>query len=242
MRYQGITAGRAQLAHSNMVSAFFYPTNLTNPESKRAELPRLVSSDALVLQRIRSDVKRLFSEDRSHAKESVNWQGLVDMIVTRCSERLQVISCPASDNNTILSEINSLLTVFINHKDPGVEAAIDKCANHWLNTVVPSTSQDHLTHAAILTVSRKLCGSLFQPREILLEGEYFNDEAVAKVKVVVEELMEYLDWSTWHECGKCAVDEICPVAMWPPGGVEDHERPGCIKSEGIRRGRRGYWD
>jgi hypothetical protein len=242
MRYQGITAGRAQLDYSNMVSAFFYPANLTNPETKRAALPRLVSSDSLVLQRIRSDVKTLFSEDRSQAKESVNWQGVVDMIVTRYSERLQVISYPASDNNTILSEINQLLTVFINYKDPSVETAVDKCANHYLDAVVPRTSQDHLIHAAVLTVSRKICSSLFQARGILLEGEYVSDEAVAEAKVAVEELMEYLDWSTWHECGKCAVDEICFVAMWPFGGVEDHEHPGCIKSGGISRGRGGYWD
>jgi hypothetical protein len=242
MRYQGITAGRAQLDYSFMVSAFFYPANLTNPEAKRAELPRLVSSDSLVLNRIRSDVKEIFSEDRSQAQESVNWQGVVDMIVTRYSERLQVISYPASDNNTVLSEINSLLTVFINYKDPDVEIAIDKCSTHYLAAVVPRTSQDHLIHAAILTVSRKICDYLFQVRAILLEGEYIRDEAVAEAKVVVEDLMVYLDWSTWHQCGKCAVDEICFVAMWPFGGVEDHEHPGCIKPGGITRGRGGYWD
>jgi hypothetical protein len=242
MRYQGITAGRVELDYSNMVSAFFYPANLTNPEAKRAELPRLVSSDSLVLERIRSDVKELFLEDRSQAKESVNWQGVVDMIVTRYSERLQVISYPTSDNNTVLSEINSLLTVFINYKDPDVEAAVEKCSTHYLAAVVPRTSQDHLIDAAISTVSRNICGSLFQARGILLEGEYINDEAVAEAKVVVEELMVYLDWSTWHECGKCSVDEICFIAMWPFGGIEDHEHPGCIKSGDNTRGRGGYWE
>jgi hypothetical protein len=242
MRYHGITAGRVELDYSNMVSAFFYPANLTNPEAKRAELPRLVSSDSLVLERIRSDVKELFAEDRSQAMESVNWQGVVDMIVTRYSERLQVISYPASDNNTVLSEINSLLTVFINYKDPGVETSVEKCSTHYLAAVVPRTSQDHLIHAAILKVSRKICGSLFQAREILLEREYISDEAVARAKVVVEELMVYLDWSTWHECGKCAVDEICFIAMWPFGRVEDHEHPGCIKSGDNTRGRGGYWE
>jgi hypothetical protein len=241
MRYQGITARRVELDYSSMISAFFYPVNLTNPELKRAELPRLVFSDSLVLEHIRSDVMELFSEDRSEAKESVNWQGVVDMIVTRYSDRLQVISHPASENNTMLSEINFLLTVFINYKDLDVESAIDKCSAHYLTTVLPQTSQDHLIHAAISTVSRKICVYLFQARGILLKGEYTSNEAVAKARLVVEELMTYLDWSTWHECGKCAIDEVCLIAMWPFGGVEDHEHPGCIKPEQISS-RWGYWD
>lgn len=46
MKYQGVLAGRVQLDYSSMVSAFFYPVNLINAIAKRAELPRLVSSDS----------------------------------------------------------------------------------------------------------------------------------------------------------------------------------------------------
>lgn len=241
MRYEGIAAGRVQLDYSSMVSAFFYPVNLTNPRPERAELPRLVSSDSSVLGRIRSDVKSSFSEDRGEVKESVNWQGVVDLIVTRYSQRLQVITLPASENTTMLSEMNFLLAVFINYKDPDVEVATDKCSNHYLNGVASKTSQDHLIHAAISVVTQKICGSLFQARGILLEGEDTSDEAVAESKLVVEDLMEYLDWSTWRKCAKCAVDEVCFVAMWPWGGVVDHEHPGCMKP-GYRLGPGLYWE
>ena len=33
-QYHGIDGGRVRLAHSSMVSAYFYPTNLSNPEQE----------------------------------------------------------------------------------------------------------------------------------------------------------------------------------------------------------------
>jgi len=51
------------------------------------------------------------------------------------------------------------------------------------------------------------------------------EEAKSKVR----ELMKWLDWSRWKECGRCDWDEVCFVAIWPWGTQEDHDHPSCRK-------------
>ena len=88
-RYQGITAGRLTIDHSAMVSAFFYPLNLTNPDQSRPDLPRLVSSEVEAIGHLKSDLRQVLSLDRPQQHSGIDWQGVVDMIVTRYSDRLQ---------------------------------------------------------------------------------------------------------------------------------------------------------
>lgn len=57
-RNHGIDGGRVRLDYSSMVTAYFYPTNLSNPdqEPEQSTLPRLVESEKEVLERIKSDL------------------------------------------------------------------------------------------------------------------------------------------------------------------------------------------
>lgn len=242
-RYQGITAGRVEVDYSSMVSAFFYSINLTNPDPTRAELPRLASSEPSDLKNIKSDLKAVFSQPTAERKERIDWQGVVDMVVTRYSDRLQFMASNTTTQKSILSEINFLLNVYTNYSSPtpNIPEAIEKCTNHYLNPVTPQTDSDHLIHAAVSTVSHKICKTLFDVREELLAGEAAEWNTYEHAKSSIGKLIGYLGWSTWLECGKCAYDEVCFVAIWPWGNVEDHKHPGCVKNDDVWD-RRGYWD
>lgn len=77
-RYHGIDAGRVLLDYSSMVSAFFYPANLSNPnpDPRQAKLPRLVESDDKVLQQIRSDLRGVTVDSKYDT--GIDWQGITD--------------------------------------------------------------------------------------------------------------------------------------------------------------------
>ncbi|KAK0120601.1 hypothetical protein ONS96_010805 [Cadophora gregata f. sp. sojae] len=237
-RYQGITAGRMKVDYSSMVSAYFYPLNLTNPNSSRPELPRLPTSDHEGLAQIKADVLDIFSQG-SEIK-TVDWQGVVDMVVTRYSDRLKYLTSTKLPDRAALSEVNFLLSAFIDYTDLNITHAIESCSRIYLPAITSPTRSDGLIYEAILTVTQKICSTLFKIRDILLEGEEEQDSMTKKSNFHMQELIEYLDWSTWLECGKCAYDEVCYVAIWPWGSVEDHDNPGCVNMDDISS-RRGYW-
>lgn len=64
-----------------------------------------------------------------------------------------------------------------------------------------------------------------------------GQEVVDEAKLSIT---DFLNWTSWKDCGKCAYDEAYFVAIWPWGAVEDHETPGCIKNEMLSN-RKGYW-
>ncbi|KAG4418648.1 hypothetical protein IFR04_008184 [Cadophora malorum] len=237
-RYQGITAGRVKVDHSSMVSAYFYPLNLTNPDASRPDLPRLPVSDQDGLTKLKEDALTIFNPERN--VETVDWQGVVDMVVTRYSDRLQYLASTNLTDRAALSEINFLLSAFIDYTDLSIPNAIETCARIYLPPMASPTQSDGLIYEAILTVTRKTCSTLFEVRDVLLEGNDEETSMIKKPNPAIQELIEYLDWSTWLECGKCDYDEVCYVAIWPWGSVEDHEKPGCVKNDDLS-GRRGYW-
>ncbi|EHK98415.1 hypothetical protein M7I_5790 [Glarea lozoyensis 74030] len=149
-RYQGITAGRVEVDYSSMVSAFFYPINLTNPNPKRAELPRLVSSEVGGVRHIQEDLEIVLESSQRFSNERIDWQGVVDMIVTRYSDRLQYMVLETTTQEEIQATVSTLLSLLIEEESPAVETA----------------------------------------------------------KLEMKDLIAYLDWSTWLECGKCAYDEL----------------------------------
>ncbi|KAE8441498.1 hypothetical protein EG329_004886 [Mollisiaceae sp. DMI_Dod_QoI] len=241
LRYPGITAQRLELDYSGMVSAFWYNLNLTNPDSEHSDVPRLPSSEKEELARMKSDVKKAFEESVAREDVGNDWQGVVDMIVTRYSDRLQVMAGNNSSRENILIGIGILLNVFLDYGNVDVPTAVEKCSTHYLGTTVPETASDHFIQEAVLGVTNKICSTLFYVRELLLEGEETADSSLLdESRVALQELVEYLNWTTWRECGKCAYDEVCLAAIWPWGTVEDHKHPTCLKGDVVRN-RFGYW-
>jgi len=86
--------------------------------------------------------------------------------------------------------------------------------------------QDHLIGTAILTVSERICETLFDVRDDLLSS-LDEEQKAFSVGEKTKELMKYLDWSRWKECDKCRYDEVCFISMWPFGGSQDHFNPIC---------------
>jgi hypothetical protein len=76
-RYHGIDAGRVLLDYSSMVSAFFYPTNLSNsdPDPRQSKMPRLVETDDNVLKQIRSNLRGVVVDSNG---AGIDWQGVSD--------------------------------------------------------------------------------------------------------------------------------------------------------------------
>ncbi|CAG8982576.1 hypothetical protein HYALB_00007292 [Hymenoscyphus albidus] len=240
-RYQGITAGRVELDDSSMVSAYFYPLNLTNPDVSHSEQPRLVSSDKEGIVRLKTDLRRIIQESQSQKHVKINWQGVVDMIVSRYTDRLVFIKAEGASHEQILSVLESLLGIFIDYENPNIVAAENLCAVHYLTSVIPSTSQDTLIYEALLTVTKQICNTLFEVRKSLLEAEEDQASTVEEAKSKIGILVDYLNWSTWLDCGKCAYDEVCYVAASPWGRPQDYYHPGCLKHNETW-GLDGYWE
>ena len=236
-RYQGITAGRVQVDYSHIVSAFFYNINITNPDPAKPSLPRLSSADPESLKEIKAEVLSVLS--KSSKAPSIDWQGVVDLIVTRYSDRLQFMALPTASHSSFLEELNFLLNIYINYSNPSIPTSISRCTTHYLDGLPLSTDADHLLYAAVSNVTSTLCNKLFSLRSSLLESN--TTVTLEAAKDEINDLTSYLGWTTWLECGKCAYDEVCFVAIWPFGGVKEHEKPSCVPRDEVGS-KRGYWE
>ncbi|KAI0998259.1 hypothetical protein K3495_g9935 [Podosphaera aphanis] len=239
-RYKGIDAGRVIVDYSSMISAFFYPLNLTNPDPEHSDLPRIsLEADDDTITDLKRDVLAVF-ENRENWHQSIDWQGVVDLIVTHYSDLLAYISSPEMGRQDMLIQTKFLLQHFIDFSDLNTTVARRTCATHYL---LPEdllrTPTDHLINQALLTVSEKICDVLFDVRESLME--YEDVPHTIQAKLSIKKLMDWLSWTTWLECGRCAVNEFCLVPIWPFGLKDDREKPKCI-SPLLADSRKGYWD
>jgi hypothetical protein len=269
-RYDGIGADRVALDFSSMVSAFFFPVNVTNPDEKRQELPRIKTNkheDLLSIRRRLDEVLLAQPND----KESINWQGVTDMIVLRYAERIAYLDLENITPGDFISQILVVTNTYVNYpplpddlsllvSDNMTTDALERCINHYdLPTTIkrPTWSpEDSLIHTAIETVTKSICSTLFEIREHLLEAQpnfilggrnvvdERDDKLLQAVKLgqgMIRGLKSDLAWSTWKRCRSCAIDEVCFIAMFPFGIQEDHDSPSCYNAESLREQRIGYW-
>ncbi|RFU30213.1 hypothetical protein B7463_g6130, partial [Scytalidium lignicola] len=227
MRYAGIGASRVSLDYSSMVSVYYFETNLTNPDPSM-DIPRLTYLSPSDLSSIRIEVEKLFDRPQPHL--SIDWQGVVDLVVTRYSDRLQYLATGPSYDQ-LLAAIGTLLNLYIDYGAPWNEtAALESCTLHYLQPVSLSTSQDTQIYIAVSTVTARICSTLFEVRKLLLSDQdsgMDHEEIVTKAVNMTKELIAWLDWSTWTTCGQCQYEEVCFVAFFPYGSSEDHYHPRC---------------
>jgi hypothetical protein len=244
-RYQGIDGSRVLLDYSSMISAFFYPTNFSNPDGE-SPLPRLLFSTPEQLARIKSDLGEVLLSPPPHP--IIDWQGITDMIVKRYSERLQFMAADPSPAS-LLRAINNLLNLFVDYEDPSPDA-IQICSTHYLHPAQPSTSQDHLIAAALETVTQRICTTLFAVRDILIkeedlepwqEEDHSPSSPSATATGLIRDLITWLDWAGWKECGPCGYDRVCFVAVFPFGATEDHFSPRCMNKTEVEERNSEYW-
>jgi hypothetical protein len=246
-RYDGIDAARVTLDYSSMVSAYFYLPELSYPDTSISVFPRLTSFTSEQLARIKDDIAATLSQPRTY--DSVNWQGVTDMVISRYSLRLQNLAENPSPE-VQLSIVNDLLNIYIDYEPFSIDSAINECTTHYLLPAQLSTEQDNLIYAAFKTVLSRICTTLFDIRGQLLDKEDKSHkiktvENTSTPATLIEELIPWLDWTTWKACGPCDLDEVCFIAMWPFGGREDHNNPRCLnRSELTEHALKGprYWN
>ncbi|KAI6090302.1 hypothetical protein F4821DRAFT_229019 [Hypoxylon rubiginosum] len=240
-RYQGIGSSRVLLDYSCMLSAFFYPINMANPDPERPELPRLVGASDEELRVMREHITDSVARSLSHKQMPLNWQGVTDMITTRYASRLPLIT-QAKSIDVLRDEVNHLLNTHIDYSedDEGFSAAQQRCTEFYLQPVQARTPEDKLIYAAIESTAAAICAALFAARKIVVEDSEDESAAFSAAKDVIVDLTETLSWSEWKECGKCQPDEVCFIAMWPMGDVEDHYNPSCLNYSVIVT-RHNYW-
>ncbi|KAI9742359.1 MAG: hypothetical protein M1818_003892 [Claussenomyces sp. TS43310] len=246
-RYDGIDGDRVVVDYSSMQSAYFYPLDLSDPDAPDSTLPRLRAVEPARLLRMKDDLHKIL-RTRQGSQVSINWQGVVDLIISRYADRLQFMAT-GPPHEIFVAELNHLLDTFIDYKSPSRDASIHRCSSHWLEPAAKTkamfTDQDVLISAAVETVSRTLCQTLFDIRQTLMDGRgdavVHPDLAVATIAApAIRRLIDWLDWTVWKTCGVCAYDQICFVAIWPFGAPDDHVHPKCISATQIME-RRGYW-
>ncbi|CAK7213209.1 hypothetical protein SBRCBS47491_001724 [Sporothrix bragantina] len=267
-RYHGFPTGRIHMDWSSMVSAFFYDVNLTNPDASRPELPRLSNTTRSERRGIRSRLQEVVAARAcfapNHGKAVVDWQGIVDLVVTRFSRRFGQLMRDKSVSIADLAKrmLPTLIYSYINYEDPEEQRSVQlqRCTEHYLagSLTLKSkwTPEDKSIYLAIETVTNTICKSLFDIHAVVYNGMANDDEdnnssegtveeedklKDTQVLQIVQELMGKLQWTTWRECDPCQhPDEMCLVAMFPWGDDEDHFHPRCKVVNGLGSGN-NYW-
>ncbi|PKS06175.1 hypothetical protein jhhlp_007492 [Lomentospora prolificans] len=262
-RYEGIGGGRAKLDFSGMVNVLWYPVNTTNPNG---ELPRLVETNADERQQI---LARVAEVARTRiARDGIDWQGVVDMIVSRHDRRIAHLAEDDVEEIDFAGQVFALTNTFVDspsspsdiidmaNLDDGAAEARRRCAEHYLRFPRESratwTKEDEMIDAAIQGVTARICDDFFTVRSLLLQRntrqpQVSRVDALERARGIMRSLKRDLDWAAWKKCAGCKVNEICFVAMWPFGLVQDHYTPSCMNStrlaerHGFGRRGEGYW-
>lgn len=197
--YDGMAeAGRLQVDFSRMVSAYFYPVNITYPDANADEqlparrLPRLLSTTRSERQAIQRRVQEVAVPGSG---PGINWQAIVDAVVSRYADRLTTLVrlSPGrleSDAEQFSAEIFVATNTHVDFPstpddvsilamDADDEAAARaRCQNHYLRQIeldkASFTPEDHLIYAAITQVTGRICGTLFQARS-RIHGAYHSE-------------------------------------------------------------------
>ncbi|KAI1295307.1 hypothetical protein F5Y03DRAFT_371952 [Xylaria venustula] len=241
-RYQGIGSSRTTIDYSSMVSAFFFPANLTNPDPKRQDLPRLCSAGQDELAKIKGFLKKTISEKKDQQFRTVDWQDVTDIIVARYADRLKFMAEETHSLEVMASEVNFLTTVFIDSQDreDQVNNAVERCTSFYLGSVSLITESDAYVKAALDTTMRKICKVLFEVRDLVATNPSPDQKSLESSVSAVKDLTEYLNWTRFKRCPPCAIDEVCLIPMWPFGTVQQYNSPRCSNGTDVN-GEENYW-
>lgn len=243
-RYDGIGSSRTKLDYASMVSAYFFPVNLTNPDSSRPDLPRLTNLSSGELAEIKRVVGEVVKQRIGESSRHIDWQDVSDIIVSRYSDRIEYMLKPETSTKSVLETIDFILDTFIdysgNESDIGDSAAIGRCANLYLGAIRHVTEADKLIHAAFRTITGEICSTLFKIRGVGLKNPDHEELTRATATASLSTLKSYLSWARFKKCTGCGVDQICLIPMWPMGTTDDYENPKCSTGSDQGKGK-SYW-
>ena len=241
-RYDGIGSSRVALDYSSMVSALFYPVNLTNPDPKMAELPRLISNTDAEMHAIKMRVTEVVRDRVDGSRPSIDWQGVVDMVVARYADNLKNMAERVDTIESMRRTVNHLLDTVIDYAedDPEFSKAKARCTHQYLYTISPATQEDALIFAAVERVTSSICSTLFHVRRLVVESEQVDESSLSAASDSLRSLIDKLRWTRWTRCPQCDYDEVCYTAMYPWGDRASHRQPGCRNATSLG-GYDNYW-
>ncbi|KAI0107460.1 hypothetical protein GGR51DRAFT_515562 [Nemania sp. FL0031] len=240
-RYQGIGSSRTIIDYSSMVSAYFFPVNLTNPDPKRQDLPRLSSAEQGGLAGIKDYVGKMVFERKKQALRTIDWQDVTDMIVGRYADRLKYMTEGVHTLELMVDEVGFLTNVFVDNREgENMDKAIERCTVFYLRSVSPVTEPDVLIKEALKATTNKICEVLFQVRQLVAEDPTPDHKPLNSSVSAAEGLMDYLNWTRFKRCPPCAINEVCLVPMWPFGTVDQYNNPRCSNETIVGDGD-NYW-
>lgn len=185
-RYDGIGGDRLQIDYSSMVSGLFFPINISHTDPERPDLKRLASATLDELKDIKSYLKDVATRPRSF---KVNWQAIVDMIVSRFQGRLVSLASNDLGESHFIDQLESTILAWVdapplpgdvnlssvNEEVNGTANAIKQCRKHYLRPALAKkrdwSVEDELIHTAIDSVLGAICEELFAIRASLLEAD-----------------------------------------------------------------------
>jgi hypothetical protein len=214
-RYNGIGGRRVALNYNHFVTAYTYGLDLFASAEGGLSRPRLQHLSSVDLDPIRMDLHRLIMTHDTN-ESSFDWQAVTDMVIERYAHELRYLaSGELLTTEQLHAELEIILSPFIDYSDRNTTLEADRCSAQFLPARSPAKG---VAAQAVRSVARTICSTL-------LEAWGQTDYGLA-VKHI-NDLMDYLSWTTWKECSGCGDHEICVVPIWPMGTVEDYEHPQC---------------
>ncbi|KPM42972.1 hypothetical protein AK830_g3547 [Neonectria ditissima] len=201
-RYREVGSSRTLLDYSSMVSAFFFPVNITNPDSERAELPRLLGTTKAEMLAIRDYLTQVIQARHDAPITAFNWRDVADLVVRRYGAKVSAMAADVDSVEDMARQVRFLLEVYVDYsvEDEKLRngAAQERCATFYIQTMPLETEADRLLFAAFKAVNARICGALFEVRELVVGDAGAGEEALEEAKDVLKALMEYLAWSIFE--------------------------------------------
>jgi hypothetical protein len=198
-RYYAIERSRTAIDFSSMVSAFFFPVNLTNPDPAEAHLPRLSSTSDEELTAIKKYLAGVVKDRKSIPVSLANWRDVADLIINRYAYDIASMYTKADTTVALAHNVRFLLRLFVDYSDED-EARRDaeaegRCVRFFIQSAPLETESDRLIYAAFEAVNAQICGTLFRVQK-QVEGNKGEAE-LRQAKELLGSLQAYLDWAVF---------------------------------------------
>ncbi|KAH6685888.1 hypothetical protein F5X68DRAFT_191660 [Plectosphaerella plurivora] len=198
-RYYAIERSRTAIDFSSMVSAFFFPVNLTNPDAAESHLPRLSSVPYDDLAAIKTYLAGVVKVRKSTPVSLANWRDVADLIINRYAYDITSMYTKADTAQALGHNVRFLLRLFVDYSDEDEARreteAEGRCTRFFIQSAPLETESDRLIYAAFEAINAEICGTLFKVQRLV--GAESSDLELTQAKDLLGSLQVYLDWAVF---------------------------------------------
>ncbi|KAF4977402.1 hypothetical protein FZEAL_6066 [Fusarium zealandicum] len=223
-RYNDIGGDRLRIDYSSMVSGLFFPINISSSDVDRPDLLRLGAATLGELKDIKAYLKDIATQPR---RFTVNWQGLVDLIVSRFNKRLVSMAYESLPSRHFIGEIEGATLTWVDapalpddvtlaqvDEVNGTAEAIERCRKHFLRPALLAkerwSREDDLIHTSIDTVMKTICRDIFSVRSRLLEASGSSSSGYR----INREYADERKMDDAVQAGRVAVQQLVNILGW----------------------------